>query len=103
MFDSFSPDLRTALASARVHALRLGHAKLRAIHMLLALLYSDGSACASVLRNLGVDREDLLRVVESRLDRRGFEGQKLDSFTQPAAVSLRYAIDASREIGNPHP
>src|SRR5689334_19867840 len=60
-----SPNLRQILVNANREAQVLGHYQVDSVHLLLAMLYSDTPATASVLQSAGLSLYDLRRSLQA--------------------------------------
>jgi ATP-dependent Clp protease ATP-binding subunit ClpA len=65
MFERFTTAARAVVIDAQQQAQTLHHREIRPDHLLLGVLGDDTSVSAGVLRDLGVNRESLLKEVAS--------------------------------------
>ncbi|PSL00923.1 ClpA/ClpB-like protein [Murinocardiopsis flavida] len=80
MFERFTEEARAAVTGAQAQAVRLGHQRVRAGHLLLALIDDDAGAGARALRSAGADPGPLRSSAEEVLgavDERRREGRGL--------------------------
>ncbi|MCO5273882.1 MAG: ATP-dependent Clp protease ATP-binding subunit [Flavobacteriales bacterium] len=64
----FSPRVREIIGYSREEALRLGHDHIGIEHILLGLIREGDGNAVKILRHLGVDLEDLRKMVEAGLE-----------------------------------
>ncbi len=98
---NFTERVRDALAAAREEAARLHHEYVGTEHILIGLLRDDGGIAAAVVKNLGVDAEDLIRKTESvvKRGRDATMGPDLP-YTSRAKKVLELAMDQALELGH---
>ncbi len=99
-FDRFTKRARRVLALAQEEALRLNHNYIGTEHLLLGLVKEENGVAVKVLRELGVEPEQVIRAVErtvGRGERRPFGKPTLAPRTKRV---IELAVDEARLMGH---
>jgi ATP-dependent Clp protease ATP-binding subunit ClpC len=97
MNNNFTDDTNSILRFAEQEARCLQHQHVDSAHLLLGLIRLRGGVAEKVLANLGIDRADVRRRVETSM----VSGLAADSFDQPTLAAganrvLEHAADEAR-------
>ncbi len=99
-FDRFTKRARRVLALAQEEAIRLNHNYIGTEHLLLGLVKEENGVAVKVLRELGVQPEEIIRAVErtvGRGERRPFGKPTLAPRTKRV---IELAVDEARLMGH---
>ncbi|MEL6142577.1 MAG: Clp protease N-terminal domain-containing protein, partial [Bacteroidota bacterium] len=67
----FTPEIKQAISRSKQEAVRMGHSYVGPEHLLLGILTMEGSLAIRVLKNLGVDINDLRTTIQENIKRNG--------------------------------
>ncbi len=101
---NFTDRLRKVLRMAREEAVRLHHEYVGTEHLLLGLLREDEGGAASVLTELGVEREEIRQKIEEIVKwgkAAAADGPELP-YTSRARKALEFAMMAARDLDHSH-
>jgi ATP-dependent Clp protease ATP-binding subunit ClpC len=101
MNNNFTDDTNSILRFAEQEARRLHHQHVDSAHLLLGLIRLRGGVAEKVLANLGIDRADVRRRVETSM----VSGLAADSFAQPTLTAganrvLEHATDEAQRLNH---
>ncbi len=99
-FDRFTKRARRVLALAQEEAIRLNHNYIGTEHLLLGLMKEENGVAVKILRELGVEPEQVIRAVErtvGRGERRPFGKPSLAPRTKRV---IELAVDEARLMGH---
>ena len=102
--DNFTPKARQVLSLAQKEAERLRKPQISTEHLLIALIDMDGSVASRVLRELGLESENVKEIVEKEIGFGDYTGQI--TLSPGMQQVIPYAIDEARqqdkEVGTEH-
>ncbi len=97
--ERFTQRARHVLSLAHQEAERLQQAQIDTEHLLLGLLMEEDGVAGRALKELGIDMERLLEMVERSTDHTGIRTPKLE-LSQDTQRSLENAFDEARRLGH---
>ncbi len=95
--DNFTPKARNVLSLAQKEAERLRKPQISTEHLLIALIQMEGSVASRVLRELGLEADRVIDVVEKEIGFGDYTGQI--SLSPGMQQVIPYAIDEARQKG----
>ena len=95
--DNFTPKARQVLSLAQKEAERLRKPQISTEHLLIALIDMDGSVASRVLRELGLESENVKEIVEKEIGFGDYTGQI--TLSPGMQQVIPYAIDEARQQG----
>jgi len=103
--DNFTPKARQVLSLAQKEAERLRKPQISTEHLLIALIDMDGSVASRVLRELGLESENVKEIVEKEIGFGDYTGQ--GSLSPGMQQVIHYTFDEARqrdkkEVGTEH-
>ena len=100
--DNFTPKARQVLGLAQKEAERLRKPQISTEHLLIALIEMDGSVASRVLRELGLEAENVKEIVEKEIGFGDYTGQI--ALSPGMQQVIPYAIDEAdkKEVGTEH-
>ena len=99
--ESFTQRARRVLALAHQQAERLKQDKIGTEHLLLGLIIEDGGIASRVLRDLGLEPERVIEVVE-RMSGYGERTEGHIDLTPQTKEALEFAVSEARRLGHPY-
>jgi ATP-dependent Clp protease ATP-binding subunit ClpC len=103
MFERFTDRARKVMAIANEQVKLFSHQYIGTEHIFLGLIKEDGSTGAEVLKNLGVDIDNILPEVEQLFKSNGGKDPVAEGNipqTQNALNVIEYAIDEARNLNH---
>ncbi len=95
--DNFTPKARQVLSLAQKEAERLRKPQISTEHLLIALIEMDGSVASRVLRELGLESENVKEVIEKEIGFGDYTGQI--TLSPGMKQVIPYAYDEARQKG----
>ncbi|QRN82733.1 ATP-dependent Clp protease ATP-binding subunit [Chloroflexota bacterium] len=95
--DNFTPKARQVLSLAQKEAERLRKPQISTEHLLIALIDMDGSVASRVLRELGLESENVKEVIEKEIGFGDYTGQI--TLSPGMKQVIPYAYDEARQKG----
>jgi ATP-dependent Clp protease ATP-binding subunit ClpC len=95
--DNFTPKARHVLSLAQKEAERLRKPQISTEHLLIALIQMEGSVASRVLRELGLEADRVIDMVEKEIGFGDYTGQI--SLSPGMQQVIPYAIDEARQKG----
>jgi ATP-dependent Clp protease ATP-binding subunit ClpC len=95
--DNFTPKARQVLSLAQKEAERLRKPQISTEHLLIALIDMDGSVASRVLRELGLESENVKEIVEKEIGFGDYTGQ--GSLSPGMQQVIHYTFDEARQRG----
>jgi ATP-dependent Clp protease ATP-binding subunit ClpC len=95
--DNFTPKARNVLSLAQKEAERLRKPQISTEHLLIALIQMEGSVAGRVLRELGLEADRVINLVEEEIGFGDYTGQI--SLSPGMQQVIPYAIDEARQKG----
>ncbi len=95
--DNFTPKARNVLSLAQKEAERLRKPQISTEHLLIALIQMEGSVASRVLRELGLEADTVIEMVEKEIGFGDYTGQI--SLSPGMQQVIPYAIDEARQKG----
>ena len=105
MFERFTDNARSVMATANQQAQQFGHDRIGTEHIFLGLLKQDAGTGAKILRDRGVDIEKMLAEVDQVLKLKGKPEPAAESerpSTPPALQVVTYAIEEAGALNHDH-
>lgn len=103
MFERFTDRARKVMAIANEHVRRFNHKYIGTEHIFLGLVKEGGGTGAAVLKNLGVDIDEMLPEVEQLFKIKGGRDAVAEGEipqTQNAIKVIEYAIEEARNLNH---
>jgi ATP-dependent Clp protease ATP-binding subunit ClpC len=103
MFERFTDGARKVMAIANEHVRRFHHQYIGTEHIFLGLVQESGGTGASVLKNLGVDIDNMLPELEQLFKSKGGKDAVAEGNipqTKNAIKVIEYAIEEARNLNH---
>ncbi|MHC4167905.1 MAG: Clp protease N-terminal domain-containing protein [Planctomycetota bacterium] len=105
MFERFTDNARSVMATANQQAQQFGHDRIGTEHIFLGLLKQDAGTGVKILKDHGVDTEKMLLEIEQILKVKD-EAKLAAEGNLPATASavqvVQYAIEEARKLNHDH-
>ncbi|HEY3999467.1 MAG TPA: Clp protease N-terminal domain-containing protein [Candidatus Xenobia bacterium] len=101
MFRRLTAPAWRAVQKASLEAARLGHRDLGSEHLLMGIMTTEGASAALVLRQLGVEFEDVLSHIENMVWNVGRSSTGKRFCTENFIRSIDLALEEAERMGRP--